>query len=172
MLYYKTDKNQFSDGASIEWYIWMSPKETYIWKNKIKQNITEYMKLPIFSNKTSKDNYVLHLPIDRMGKMTESININKSKSTVKDVITAIYNFYNKNITKTKMSTIYSKYDEYFANLAKNKFAKGLTVKRYEVLGASGFTGSKRNPFWCKGLVRYEGVKRRGKTNEYFLLLGS
>lgn len=166
-LHFKLSKNAFSDKAKIEWYIWMNIKDAYFWKNQEIQNSSIYLDAPYFSDiKTSQRIITVYCPANRYETIYVPIKIKKN-STVREVLTQIKDFYNEKLTKKQIAEYYTNDSDQWAVAAQKK----RNVKRYQLLGAKGFNGD-RNPFWCKGLVRFEGIFFNKKDENYYLSLGS
>ena len=167
-LHFKFKTNNFSDKTVIEWYIWMNIKDAFFWKNREIQKSDIYLDIPFFSDiKTTQRIITVYCPTNRYETIYVPVKFKKN-STVRDVLTQIKDFYNEKLTKEEIVGYYTDDSDQWAVAAKKK----RSIRRYQLLGAKGFLDGKRNPFWCNGLVRFEGILFNKKDKNYYLGLGS
>lgn len=162
---YNPDSDKFNDGSWIIWYIWMDIKDVTIGNYDYEiTDIEPYMSVQFFGKSKKKFESIL-CPIDRYCQFPPvEIKIN-TKSTVRQVLQKIKDFYNEEINKSQINP--DDTSDYAAEARKKN-----SVVRYKLLGNKGFITGDPHPLLCCGLVRYEGAIYYSDIEKYILSLGS
>lgn len=172
--------NTFTDDSWIDWFIWESLDTVHIFNNKDEPILMsdEYWNAQVLIPCVKLNQFKLHVPIERFGNRTKCIIIPLTDTpiTVRTLLTTIFNFYDTPVINTDLDELDPNCDyvkDAYKNLCENK-----CVTWMDLIGSRSYFDttlkSRRNPFHCCGLVRYEGINMIKVNNEYIfdLLLGS
>lgn len=174
---YDPIEKQFSDGSLIDWYIWEPVHSMHVVKDGSLQLVDEshstaMVDLPDAQHDTHVE---LMVPVSRSHDEHRTISI-PADVTVLGFFTAIHAFYDTEITCADIEDLEE--TEYTVD-ATAKIDGGGRVTWVDLLGSKNRyppghggveTDSRRHPFSCEGLVRYEGVQLSG--DDLVLMLGS
>ena len=153
----------------------MDIQDARFWNDRQIQDPEIYLNKPFFDNfaSTFKEKKYVYLdcPIDRHLELNTKELILDTRSSVKEVLTQIKEFYFEKITKEVIDKEYTNDTSHYADYARTMSE----VFRYEMLGSTGFGpygDGARHPLFCNGRVRYEGFHYNKNTKRYYLCLGS
>ncbi len=170
---YDVANNEFSDGFSIDWFVWESVDTTHVFKDDVLKPITMAHLDAMLTSTVSE----LSVPVSRHGETSRTIDCSKCKN-VRQLLMTIYAFYQTVIDEADIGDATGT-DGYIEDVRAN-LKKGLVkVTRTNLIGSTEYmhgnemipTEDRRSCFSCSGLVRYEGITDNGNGN-MVLTLGS
>lgn len=174
---YNPIEEQFSDGALIDWYIWEPVRSMHVVKEGMLQLLDEShwkATVDLLTTRNDATHVQLSVPVSRL--YDEHLIISMPASlTVEMFFTAIHAFYDTAITIADIEELRETGNTTRASL---RISQGERVTWADLLGETRYlpgvgdveTSTRRHPFSCSGLVRYEGVQRFG--DDLLLILGS
>ncbi len=185
---YDPDTNTFSDGSSLDWFVWEPVDTAHVLRAGACRPLPErYWAAPVtmvavldeLDERVSFDTFV-HAPVSRFGVQTRPIRIPRSDAplTVRAFLAALHAFYDSPITEADLAGLDPQCD--YVQDARAALREGKRVTWVDCIGNKKYGGNawktgRRDPFLCCGLVRYEGVKlqttRNGRMSHH-LCLGS
>ncbi|MEW5310250.1 MAG: hypothetical protein WDW38_002066 [Sanguina aurantia] len=194
VLEYDPDEDWFSDGCHTDWFLWEPVATMHVASESIPpqplsaEHWDAQITLP--SVNAADTTMKLFLPVERHGFQCRSIRL-PVELTVRELFTAIHAFY---ATPVAANDLFGLSDPEFSKRmlcndmfvdyvkqARAALAAGKRVTWSDLLGPrdvlfqedipySCEAANRRDPFECRGLVRYEGITQR--RNRVYLVLGS
>jgi hypothetical protein len=157
-------KNKFSDGSSIDWWIYENPNSAWLMNGYAAWEVIspKYSNIELFrGNKSGK--LTIQIPISRYyNKKFLDIEVS-TPYRISDLLHDIYEFYNQQIkTRKALFQLSSEKNSCYYQEIVNKLQRKEKVRYFELLGNTNVFGDvnpRRNPHSCNGLVRYNGLKK-------------
>jgi len=159
---YNVNKDKFSDGFSIDWFVWESVDTAHVYTD----DVLKPMSQSHMDAKLTSTVFELSVPVARYGTAYRTIDCSKCEN-VGQLLSTIHAFYKTVIGDAdivdRIADVNAGMDDYLKDVRAN-LSKGVVVTWANLIGSSEYmkgdetTKDRRCSLSCSGLVRYEGIK--------------
>jgi len=165
----------------VDWWVWEDINTAHVMNDDTSgvHKITPAEEVTEIIPKNESDKITLILPISRYRENYTQIDL-PTPIRLRFLLEQIYKFYDQNLDLATFHTLKPTDDDYYIRV-KKKLENGHQVKILDLIGTRGvgpFPGSvpegeRRSPFFCNGLVRFEGLEKSQESPDTFIVqLGS